>query len=236
MNWKIIDTGVASAEKNMQIDAALLEILGREPILHLYEWEGDSATYGYFVKPGDFLNLQGAEKRGLKLAKRPTGGGIVFHMWDLAFSVLIPETSPYFSSVTLDNYRYVNEVVQRAVTEFLETKEEMELIPADAASLDGSCTRFCMAKPTKYDLTVGSKKIAGAAQRKCKQGFLHQGTIALTLPPAEYLDEVLLAGTRVKEAMLAHTFPLLGNGATLNKVKEAKKELSNLLQKHFTRD
>lgn len=236
MNWKIVDTGTASAEKNMEIDAALLEALGQEPILHLYEWEGDSATYGYFVKPADFLNLQGAKKQGLKLAKRPTGGGIVFHVWDFAFSVLVPATSTHFSSDTLANYRYVNGVVHTAVEEFLQTKEEMELIPSDAASLDGSCARFCMAKPTKYDLTVGSKKIAGAAQRKCKQGFLHQGTIALTLPPDEYLDEVLLSGTRVKEAMLAHTFPLLGEQATPDKIKQSKKELSNLLQKHFTRD
>jgi lipoate-protein ligase A len=188
------------------------------------------------VKPGDFLNLEGAKRRGLTLARRPTGGGIVFHVWDFAFSVLIPAASPHFSSDTLANYQYVNGVVQRVVEEFLQKKEEMELIPTDAASLDGSCARFCMAKPTKYDLTVGSKKIAGAAQRKCKQGFLHQGTIALTLPPDLYLDEVLLAGTRVKEAMLAHTFPLLKEERSAKKMIEAKKELSYLLQKHFTRD
>ena len=46
-------------------------------------------------------------------------------------------------------------------------------------------------------------------------------------------EETLL---RVKEAMLAHTFPLLKEERSTKKMIEAKKELAYLLQKHFTKD
>src|SRR5690242_16384610 len=104
MDWQILDTGVAPAEKNMAFDAELLENLGGQPILHFYEWERPSISYGYFIQPSKFLNLNNIKKQGIDLARRPTGGGIVFHLWDMAFSVLVPASSPHFSLNTLENY------------------------------------------------------------------------------------------------------------------------------------
>ena len=98
-NWEIIDTGCQSAKKNMCFDAQLLENADTfsKPVLHFYEWEGENATYGYFTDPSKLLNLDQVRKLCLQLARRPTGGGIVFHIWDLAFSVMVPATCPEFS-------------------------------------------------------------------------------------------------------------------------------------------
>ena len=79
---------------------------------------GDSATFGYFVNPGKFLDLDHVREKGLNLARRPTGGGIIFHLWDMAFSVIVPAHCPEFSMNTLDNYAFVNCVVLEAVGEF----------------------------------------------------------------------------------------------------------------------
>ena len=46
-----------------------------------------------------------------------------------------------------------------------------------------------MAKPTQYDIVYKGKKIAGAAQRKKTQGYLHQGTISLAAPQIDLLQE-----------------------------------------------
>jgi lipoate-protein ligase A len=229
--WEVLDTGVASAAENMRIDAELLgSVESRSrPVLHFYEWERDSATYGYFIEPSKHLDLRGAEKRGLDLARRPTGGGIVFHVWDMAFSVLVPGDQRN----TLANYAFVNDAVLRAVKEFLNAADLLELIPGDAEALDPHCGHFCMAKPTKYDVVLNGRKIAGAAQRKCKGGFLHQGTIALVMPPEDYLQDVLLQETRVAESMKAHTFALLGEKATEQTMKQAKRELRALLFKYL---
>jgi lipoate---protein ligase len=237
MEWEILDTGSASAEAIMRKDAALLESLSSRcaPILHFYQWEGDSATYGHFVRPYDFLDLEKVKKRGLQLARRPTGGGIVFHAWDLAFSVLVPMSCPFFSMNTLENYALVNNAVLCAVRKFLKEKAELQLTPSDSFELDSDCRRFCMAKPTKYDVMLGARKIAGAAQRRQKGGFLHQGTIALTMPPEDYLRDVLLSGTRVLEAMQAHTFPLLGMAASQEELAQARCHLRELLKESFNK-
>ena len=106
----------------------------------------------------------------------------MFHLWDLAFSVAVPADFAGVTMNTLDNYEFVNRRVLRAVEEFLKKRSELVLTPSDSAALDASCRRFCMAQPTKYDVVAHGRKIAGSAQRKRKGGFLHQGTIALTMP------------------------------------------------------
>lgn len=215
----------------MEMDAKLLEGLGdqEKPILHLYAWERESLTFGYFMKPEELLNLEEAKKRGIDWARRPTGGGTVFHLWDLAFSVLIPSKSPLFSTNTLDNYNLVNRVVKDVVEEFI--GGEICLTPDDAPFQDPTCTHFCMARPTKYDVMLQGKKIAGAAQRKTKEGFLHQGTLALVRPDEELLT-ALLPSAAVREAMMRTTFPLLQERGDL---KEGRRQLCEHLKRHFTK-
>ncbi len=234
--WELIDTGCKSADENMRLDGELLEKADAfsRPVLHLYEWEGDSATYGYFTKPADFLNLDQVDKLSLQVARRPTGGGIVFHMWDMAFSVMVPASCCEFSSNTLDNYAFVNSAVLNAVKEFLGREAPLGLTREDYSPWDAHCMQFCMAKPTKYDLMWEGKKIAGAAQRRTRLGFLHQGTIALVLPPSEYLEKVLLPKTQVQKAMFAHTCPLLGKSAGAEEVHRTKQRLRELLATHLS--
>jgi lipoate-protein ligase A len=234
--WEILDTGIGSAVRNMQIDADLLEGLDQRPrpILHFYEWETDSATYGYFTDPARYLNLSQANERGLSLARRSTGGGIVFHLWDMAFSVLVPSHCPEFSSNTLENYAFVNQAVLGAVESFLNRDLGLYLTEADFEAKGPSCSHFCMAKPTKYDVILEGRKIAGAAQRKTKAGFLHQGTLSLVMPSQDFLDAVLISKDEVRAAMQAFTFPLLGASATEQQMLQAQEELKELLTTHLT--
>src|SRR3990167_7347553 len=121
MSWKLIEREAADAASNMEYDAKLLRDMEPSdiPVLHLYEWEKPSLTYGFFAHPEKLLNLEAVQRHGLDLARRPTGGGVVFHMWDLAFSVLIPSGSSLYSQNTLENYELINQVVFKIVEEFV---------------------------------------------------------------------------------------------------------------------
>lgn len=222
---KILDTGRAPAQANMDIDAALLRDLDDVPILHLYDWEGPSATHGHFIRPADYLDLDQVQKQKLNLGKRPTGGGIIFHVSDWAFSVLVPSKSSQYSLNTLDNYALVNRAVQDAVRSLIQTDLLPELLPHEPVPLDASCAQFCMAKPTKYDVMLGNQKIAGAAQRRMRQGFLHQGSICLALPSPELLEAVLLPGTQVLSAMQQNTFSLLGREANASELCDLRHQM-----------
>jgi len=223
---QILDTGIDTAENHMRFDENLLERLtpSSDPILHLYQWKPIAATYGYFIKPQNHLDLENCEKIGLDLARRPTGGGIVFHIWDWAFSFLMPSGHPACSINTLENYRFVNEAVLSAVKDYF--KLSPELIREDAAALGPDCKNFCMARPTQYDVVYQKMKIAGSAQRRRKQGYLHQGTISLAAPDGELLRQVLLSKEEVAGAMETFTFSRVGDPSLLTKVR---KDLEKLL-------
>lgn len=219
---EILDTGISSAEENMRFDEKLLENLipDEDPILHLYGWARPSATYGYFIRPENHLDLIKAGYHHLDLARRPTGGGIVFHIWDLAFSFLMPAGHPHFSIGTLDNYQFVNGAVLETVREYFSLAPE--IIVQDVQTSNPDCRNFCMAKPTQYDVVYKGMKVAGAAQRKRRQGYLHQGTISLFAPKIELLTDVLLSKKGIVQAMNAFTF------APVKEIHELKKTRADL--------
>lgn len=225
---QIFDTGISTAEENMSFDEKLLENLDprANPILHLYDWKRPSATFGYFIKPENHLKMENAHS--IDIARRPTGGGIVFHIWDLAFSFLMPAEHPRFSLSTLENYQFVNQVVLEVVETYFSLAPT--LTPQNAPSLGPDCQNFCMAKPTQYDVVCQGKKIAGSAQRRKKQGYLHQGTISLAPPDFELLNAVLLSKEDVLSAMRTFTFSPVEKEALTKTRAEIQKLLAAKLE------
>ncbi len=215
----------------MRFDEKLLSELNPDgsPILHLYRWSGPCATYGYFIDPSKHLNLEKIQKNRLTLARRPTGGGIVFHIWDLAFSFLMPANHSCFAKSTLDNYRFVNEAVKESMQDFLQLRDPLELIPSDLSGPN----HFCMARPTIYDVVHQGRKIAGAAQRRRKNGYLHQGTISLALPQPELLREVLASKKEVLQAMMAYTFAPLGQYWSVQAMQSMRDEIQKRLAENL---
>ena len=237
--WQLLDTGKQSAAANMELDAQLLAELGAgdAPLIHFYEWSEESATYGHFLSIERLINLAEAKRRGVHFARRPTGGGLLFHRFDFAFSVLVPAASRFFSLNTLANYHFINRAVKKAVQTFLEkSPEALGLLDQEPLPLDPQCRYFCMAKPTKYDVMVGAQKVAGAAQRRTKKGYLHQGSIALLPPDRPFLRALLLPGTQVYEAMQAQTFSLLGSQPTPQEVNKARALLKKQLIFYLTQE
>ena len=151
---RIWDTGKATARENMAQDAFLLQNLERDSdaVLHLYDWWGDSATYGHFIKPETFFDLDTVAEKGISLAKRPTGGGIIFHSFDFTFSLAIPTQHRLYSPNTLDSYANVNREVIEVICQFLGKKCDAMLLGSQPKGQKGPSQHFCMASPTKYDV------------------------------------------------------------------------------------
>lgn len=229
-NMRIIDSGKANASSIMAKDAQLLENLsGHHPILHLYEWEASSATYGYFIDPYLYLNSSAVQQSQLQLAKRPTGGGIIFHLCDFAFSLLLPSALPAFTVNTLENYAFVNLIIADAVKHFSKNSSSVALLQKAIEPLDSSCSSFCMAAPTIHDIMIAGRKVGGGAQRRKRQGLLHQGTVSLGTLSEETLALFLHPNTRVIQAMQQNSFSFLGSAFTPDQLMQAKQEFRVLL-------
>ncbi len=229
---KIIRGIPRNAQENMDLDRELLEDLSENgsPILHFYDWKRPSITYGYFIKIHNLMDLEKLKKRSIDIGRRPTGGGVVFHMWDMAFSFLMPSKSKYFYLNPLENYRFINNIVFQTILEFLEKEVKKISLMDEEGIKDNIAHDFCMGHATKYDIIIKGKKVVGAAQRRKKNGFLHQGTISLFKPEKEVLQDILLKD--VLEIISSTSYPLLGS-YDQNREIFLRNKLQDLLIKNF---
>ena len=224
----------ADAQSIMDKDAKLLEDLAydQRACLHLYEWKNPSITYGHFIKIEKMLQLEELKNHKIDLAKRPTGGGVIFHLYDYAFSFLLPSKSPFFSDRPIENYRFVHEILTKALSDIFPKKASylLQNDPIDSTT----AANFCMAKPTIYDLMMDEKKIAGAAQRKKNHGYLHQGTISITRPDPLLLKKILVDSEEVEAKMQNNGFYLLDQNSSLEEILIIKEKIKKQLITSFS--
>lgn len=231
MKWQVLKTAPTSAVANMAFDTALLRLLKppSEPVIHHYEWAQNALTFGYFVDPSKYLRPLGLSTHRYQVARRPTGGGIIFHTYDLAFSVLLPSGHPKYSQNTLETYALINGAVLQAIGRFKGNDVPTTLLTSEPKLLNVPSKQFCMAHPTKYDVMWQGQKVGGSAQRRTKNGLLHQGSICLGMVPEDVLSSILLVGRDVITDMKANSYPLLGLDPTSGELEDARCQLRALL-------
>ena len=218
-----------TAVKIMAKDEELLETLQsqQDPILHLYRWKNPSITYGHFIKIENMVQLEELNRQEIDISKRPTGGGIIFHLYDYAFSFLLPSGSKFFSANPIENYAFVHQIVKKALSKFLD-QSHLNFLKASVEDRSDS-SKFCMACPTIYDVMVQGKKIVGAAQRKKQQGYLHQGSIALMQPNFELVKKILKEPSLVASKMENFTYSFLSSDATHEELEQMRKKIQTEL-------
>ena len=161
------DQARAGAALNMAIDEALLEHTTR-PVLRFYGWLRSSLSFGYF---GKFADVS-AEMGTRDVVRRWTGGGSVVHGEDLTYSLVTPSTDPASAYGPTAIYA----TLHRAIRDALRTEGREAGLAVQAAP---KISDACFANPVRDDVMLLGQKIAGAAQRRTRRGFLHQGSIQL---------------------------------------------------------
>ncbi|MFQ6042876.1 MAG: biotin/lipoate A/B protein ligase family protein, partial [Candidatus Poribacteria bacterium] len=179
--WRLSQTGKNTAAMNMAIDEALMlrQMEDALPTLRFYGWTRPSFSFGYFQKIAEEINLPKCRELGIDLVRRPTGGGTVIHGWDLTYSVAVPLDNPLIPKDTLESYRLISECIIAGLRQ-LDIKAEHY---SERSIGDETLRNICLTNPTKYDVLIDSRKVAGAAQRRKQGVMLHQGYIALDMPP-----------------------------------------------------
>lgn len=162
------DPQARSGPEAMAVDEWLLETR-QLPMMRIYKWDGAWGSLGYFGKLGEaqqtFPELQ--------WVRRWTGGGVVDHRDDWTYSLMIPKTFELARLKGGESYRAIHEVLIRVLAS--EGKTEPVLAAANYKS-----GGVCFENPVEFDVVgMGGEKLAGAAQRRCKAGLLHQGSVSV---------------------------------------------------------
>jgi len=152
----------------MALDEALLEAMPRlgHPVLRFYGWIEKAASFGYFQKFADVERMTLLRP----LVRRPTAGGLVAHDADFTYGLIFPTNDPWYSLSATESYRRVHEWIQRAFTR-LNIATELAERRRDAGGGQ------CFVGYEKYDVLSKGRKIAGAAQRRRRDGLLIQGSV-----------------------------------------------------------
>ena len=152
-----------------------------------YEWRNPAFTFGFGQKVA-WVREQLPPDEQFDICRRPTGGGIVDHRQDWTYTLVIPREHEFWEERAATSYRVVHDCLAQVLRELgqpaiVKRQPESAAVPAPGglaqmmtASLEPS---VCFQRAELYDVISErtGEKIAGAAQKRNKQGLLFQGSI-----------------------------------------------------------
>jgi lipoyl(octanoyl) transferase len=186
-----------SAAANMAADFLLLK---RYPSkdrarFRAYGWHRPAFTFGYSQKIAWVRAQLPADADGAELVRRPTGGGLVDHRDDWTYALVIPRGHALETARAVESYRAVHAALAdalRASGQPAALKDRCDPVcpeprvsgfpppPSSSAS-----PTICFTRPELHDVVrpgTGAK-IAGAAQKRTKEGLLFQGSLLRSAAP-----------------------------------------------------
>ncbi|MGA0133466.1 MAG: lipoyl protein ligase domain-containing protein [Opitutales bacterium] len=165
----------ADAVANMAADLLLLEKYPRQNAVRFraYAWSVPACTFGVSQS---WEKYRAVVPAGCQLVRRCTGGGLVSHLEDWTFALVIPASHPLAGSDAMSTYA----LVHRAMLEALSAQgQQVALSPEPKGARDYRQPDDCAARAEPNDLVRpgDGRKVAGAAQKRTKQGLLIEGYV-----------------------------------------------------------
>ncbi|MCK5801200.1 MAG: lipoate--protein ligase family protein [Lentisphaeria bacterium] len=197
--WFLWQDTAHTPAQNMAIDEALLlhaSELGR-PVLRFYSWDRPTASIGYVQ------TYAASPHDRFAVVRRPTGGGVVYHDHDFTYTVVVDSEHWLAGLDRTNSYGWINRSVQDGLRQqdFAASLADEEI----DAQVDRR-TMVCFTNPTKYDIILDGRKVGGSAQRRTREGILHQGSIhfgaPLPMPRAELAQSLLVGFETVMKLTL----------------------------------
>ncbi|WP_404408147.1 biotin/lipoate A/B protein ligase family protein [Jeotgalibacillus malaysiensis] len=196
--WYFLDSGYGTPAFNMAMDEVLMNWHSEgkiPPVLRFYGWKPAGISVGFFQKVGGSIDLENAEKYGVELVRRQTGGRAVLHDDELTYSVLVSEEHPAMPKSIKEAYLVLSKGI-------LEGYRALGIpadfsIPEEKQKQAGSAV--CFEEPSWYELMVDGKKAAGSAQTRKKGVILQHGSIPISMDIEKLFDLFIYPSEKVKE-------------------------------------
>ena len=196
----------------MALDEALLR-LNEEPVFRTYSWDPSAVSIGYFQSIEEEVDLEEAERIGVDVVRRITGGGAVFHDRDgeVTYSIVLPYEHPSVTESAKDSYK----VLCGGIVEALKILG----IDAEFAGIN--------------DVVVGGKKISGSAQTRKKWGVLQHGTLLYNLRPEVMFSLLRVPNEKIRDKMIANIYERVTSLKHLG-LDVSRKDVEDALVKGFS--
>ncbi|MFO7892035.1 MAG: biotin/lipoate A/B protein ligase family protein [bacterium] len=164
----------------MAIDRAILEYINTtgKVVFRVYDWNPYCISLG-FRQSSDIINHRKCSDDCIDIVRRPTGGRAVFHAREVTYSVIIPQSSRFFSSGIQKIYKMISLGLARGIQK-LGIPAELQKHKIDLRShYQKSISVNCFSAAASSEVMVDGKKMIGSAQRHLQNGVLQHGSILI---------------------------------------------------------
>ncbi len=180
--WELIIDGATDGLRNMAIDAALLDEVESSPgtrtIVRFYGWRTPTISLGRNQKIENAVDVDYCRESGIDIVHRPTGGRAVLHDDELTYAVVSNDIVS-FGGTIYGNYKRVSEALCLGYNR-LGVPAVLAPDTRKAVPLSNGGDPPCFLSPSRYELMVEGRKIAGSAQRRVRRSFLQHGSMPIT--------------------------------------------------------
>lgn len=185
--WRLLhETSGGSGAWNMAVDEALLRegaASGGVPTIRLYAWNPACVSLGAF-QPHSDVDHQEVARRGYGIVRRPTGGRGILHGDEVTYSLVGSLNHPKLAGGIVEAYRKISAGLLFGLrglgvpaTALSEPKRVSEARRRAAA---------CFAAPSRFEITVGRRKLVGSAQTRSGGWLLQHGSVLRAIDVAAW--------------------------------------------------
>lgn len=184
-DWQLIRDAPIIPVMHMALDEALLEEVAagrRPPTLRIWEWAASAVVIGRFQSLRNEVDPEGAQRHGVQVVRRITGGGAMFIEPGntITYSIYAPVELVAGMSM-VDSYAFFDRWVLDAL-----------------ASLGVEASY----QPIN-DITSAAGKIGGAAQTRRNGAVLHHVTMAYDIDSAKMLEVLRIGREKLSDKGIA---------------------------------
>lgn len=172
----LISTQPLDVFEHMALDEHLVRVRSGAVTLRFYNWTtGPAVTFGYAQFISEVRRALAEASFSGEYARRPTGGGVVFHTDDLTFSLIFPSTDR-----PAEIYQKLHGFILSGLTQAGVAARALDTaLPASAYSPSvNHQANACFVRPVENDLlTEDGQKMLGGAIRRFGSIVLYQGSL-----------------------------------------------------------
>ena len=202
-SWRFLNTAFGNAFFNMAVDEQLVRSVSTgdsRPAVRVFGWSPPAVSFGYAQAIGNEVDLAEADRRGIEIVRRPTGGRAVLHWNELTYSVVCPSAHLLLGGSIAEVYRAISGCLVAGLTDLgIEVRLEPGHSPVPSPRGNG-LTSPCFSSTSQYEITLGGRKLIGSAQRRIGETVLQHGSLLIGPEHKQVVDLMPGGHERAKSA------------------------------------
>ncbi|MCD2201926.1 lipoate--protein ligase family protein [Halobacterium sp. KA-6] len=182
--WRLIPEEARDGPMQMALEEVAAETAanGGPRTVRAYQWSPSTLSMGY-RQDADSVDWDFAEREGISVTRRQTGGGGIYHdeYADISYSIVAPADE--LPGDLMDCYEVLCEPILSA---FHAMGVDADFVPEKHPAIhEPAC--YLRALHPAHDIAVDGRKISGNAQYRTRDAVIQHGSLSFALAPDAHL-------------------------------------------------